>query len=95
MKIWETGENYSKMLYKEALRTGFYELQTAKDKYLQLSPVVNLDLIKKYIEIQIILLSPICPHVCEYIWGDLLKKVSFSSTNIYGLLGYLYRNIID
>ncbi|XP_071570037.1 leucine--tRNA ligase, cytoplasmic [Temnothorax nylanderi] len=74
LKIRETGENYSKMLYKEALRTGFYEFQTARDKYLQLSPMVNLDLIKKYIEIQIILLSPICPHVCEYIWGDLLEK---------------------
>ncbi|XP_018406074.1 PREDICTED: leucine--tRNA ligase, cytoplasmic [Cyphomyrmex costatus] len=74
LKIQETGENYSKMLYKEALRTGFYELQAARDKYLQLSPKVDLKLIKKYIEIQIILLSPICPHVCEYIWGDLLKK---------------------
>lgn len=74
LKIRETGENYSKMLYKEALRTGFYELQTARDKYLQLSPMINLNLIKKYIEIQVILLAPICPHICEYIWGDLLKK---------------------
>ncbi|XP_018341238.1 PREDICTED: leucine--tRNA ligase, cytoplasmic [Trachymyrmex septentrionalis] len=74
LKIQETSENYSKMLYKEALRTGFYELQTVRDKYLQLSPAVNLDLIKNYIEVQIILLFPICPHVCEYIWGDLLKK---------------------
>ncbi|KAL6254270.1 hypothetical protein P5V15_014885 [Pogonomyrmex californicus] len=76
LKIRETGENYSKMLYKEALRTGFYEFQTARDKYLQLSPIANLNLIKKYIEIQIILLSPICPHVCEYIWTDLLMKNS-------------------
>ncbi|EGI71121.1 PREDICTED: leucine--tRNA ligase, cytoplasmic [Acromyrmex echinatior] len=74
LKIQETGENYSKMLYKEALRTGFYELQAVRDKYLQLSPEANLDLIKKYIEVQIILLFPICPHVCEYIWKDLLKK---------------------
>jgi len=84
------------MLYKEALRTGFYEFQTARDKYLLLSPMVNLDLIKKYIEIQIILLSPICPHVCEYIWGDLLKKVNFSfKANIYKLVDYLHRNTID
>ncbi|KAL0126848.1 hypothetical protein PUN28_005306 [Cardiocondyla obscurior] len=76
LKIQETGENYSKMLFKEALRTGFFEFQTAKDKYLQLSPTINLDLIKKFIKIQIILLSPICPHVCEYIWRDLLKEDS-------------------
>lgn len=74
------------MLYKEALRTGFYELQAARDKYLQLSPMVNLYLIKKYIKIQVILLSPICPHICEYIWEDLLKKVSFGiKANIYRL----------
>ncbi|XP_011877441.1 PREDICTED: leucine--tRNA ligase, cytoplasmic isoform X2 [Vollenhovia emeryi] len=74
LKTRETGENYSKMLYKEALRTGFYELQTARDKYLQLSPMVNLNLMKKYIKIQVILLSPICPHVCEHIWSNLLKE---------------------
>ncbi|XP_039311411.1 leucine--tRNA ligase, cytoplasmic isoform X2 [Solenopsis invicta] len=77
LKIRETGEYYSKMLYKEALRTGFYELLAARDKYLQLTSTVNPNLIKKYIEIQIILLSPICPHICEYIWGDLLKKDGF------------------
>lgn len=76
-KIRETGENYSRMLYKEALRTGFFEFQAARDKYLQLSVLdgVNVTLIMKYIELQAIVLSPICPHICEYIWG-LLGKVS-------------------
>lgn len=75
------------MLYKKALKTGFYELQTAKDKYMKLSIAPNYNLIMKYIEIQIILLSPICPHVCEYIWRDLLHKVSFSTeANICKLL---------
>lgn len=76
-KIQETGENYSRMLYKEALRTGFFEFQAARDKYLQLSTLdgINRALIMKYIELQIIILSPICPHVCEYIWG-FIGKVS-------------------
>ncbi|XP_031828654.2 leucyl-tRNA synthetase isoform X1 [Nomia melanderi] len=70
LKIRETGDNYSKMLYKEALRTGFFEFQAAKDKYLQLSALENINwtLIMKFIETQIILLSPICPHVSEYVW---------------------------
>jgi len=78
-KIQETNENYSKMLYKEALRTGFYEFQAIRDKYLQLTAIdgINWTLITRYIELQIILLSPICPHICEYIW-EFIGKVSFN-----------------
>ncbi|RLU26189.1 hypothetical protein DMN91_002355 [Ooceraea biroi] len=74
-KIKETNENYSKMLYKEALRTGFYEFQAIRDKYLQLSALdgINWTLVVKYIELQVILLSPICPHVCEHVW-ELIGK---------------------
>lgn len=77
LKIQETNDNYSKMLYKEALRTGFFELQAARDKYLQLSILdgINWNLIIKYIELQIIMLSPICPHVSEHVW-TLIGKVS-------------------
>lgn len=79
-KIQETNENYSKMLYKEALKTGFYEFQAIRDKYLQLSAVdgINWTLVMNYIELQIIILSPICPHVCEHIW-KLIGKVSFDT----------------
>ncbi|KMR03563.1 leucyl-trna cytoplasmic [Lasius niger] len=80
LKVRETGENYSKMLYKEALKTGFYELQAAKDKYLQLSEMecCNHNLIVKYIKLQTIMLSPICPHICEHIWLKIMnsKKIS-------------------
>lgn len=64
------------MLYKEALRTGFFELQGARDKYLLLSALddFNFQLVMRYIEIQTILLSPICPHVAEHVWG-LIGKV--------------------
>lgn len=77
LKVRETGENYSKMLYKEALKTGFFELQATRDKYLQLSALdgSNWILIMRFIELQIILLSPICPHVAEHVW-KLIGKVS-------------------
>ncbi|XP_043263224.1 leucine--tRNA ligase, cytoplasmic [Colletes gigas] len=78
LKIQETGDNYSKMLYKEVLKTGFFELQAAKDKYIQLSALdgFNWILIMKFIELQIILLSPICPHVAEHIWKHIGKEGS-------------------
>lgn len=75
IKILETEKFYDKMMFKEALRTGFFELQAVRDKYRELSlDGMNKSLVLKFIEIQALLLSPICPHICEYIWG-LLGKV--------------------
>ncbi|XP_066593462.1 leucine--tRNA ligase, cytoplasmic [Prorops nasuta] len=84
LKIKETNDNYAKMLYKEALRTGFFELQAARDKYLQLSALegVNWSLIMKYVEIQVILLCPICPHVAEHIWELIGKKGTILNTQL-------------
>ena len=35
---------------------------------------MHRDLVFHYIEVQILIMCPICPHLCEYIWG-LLGKV--------------------
>lgn len=70
LKIKETDDNYNKMLFKEALRTGFFELQAARDKYRELcGPMgMNENLVMKFIQIQALLMSPICPHVAEHVW---------------------------
>ncbi|KAK9875815.1 hypothetical protein WA026_009601 [Henosepilachna vigintioctopunctata] len=76
-KIEETGNYYNKMLFKEALRTGFFEMQAARDKYRELSlNGMHLDLILRFIEVQALILSPICPHVAEHVWKLLGKKSS-------------------
>jgi len=81
LKICETDDNYQRMLFKEALRTGFYELQASRDKYreLTLTEGMNKDLVIQFIEVQAVLLSPICPHVAEHVW-QLLGKVSSTKT---------------
>ncbi|KRT82169.1 tRNA synthetase, partial [Oryctes borbonicus] len=78
LKVRETDDFYNKMLFKDALRTGFFELQAARDKYINLSALdgLNKDLILNYIETQALLLAPICPHVCERIWSMLGKESS-------------------
>lgn len=83
LKIHETDDNYQRMLFKEALRTGFYELQASRDKYreLALTEGMNKDLVIRFIEVQAVLLSPICPHVAEHVW-ELLGKVSSTTTVI-------------
>ncbi|CAH1173802.1 unnamed protein product [Phaedon cochleariae] len=69
LKIKETDEFYKNMLFKEALRAGFFEMQAIRDTYRELSlDGMHLDLVMRYIEVQTILISPICPHVAEHVW---------------------------
>ncbi|CAB3235804.1 unnamed protein product [Arctia plantaginis] len=77
-KINQTDENYSRMLFKEALKTGFFELQAARDKYRELCADggMHTELVTLYIEIQAKLMSPICPHVAEHVWELLGNKTS-------------------
>jgi leucyl-tRNA synthetase len=66
-----TEESYENMLYKDVLKYGYFELQKARDNYRELcseSEQMNLRLIKRFIEVQVILLAPICPHVCDYVY---------------------------
>ncbi len=103
--ISETDNSYKNRMFKEALRTGFYEfqvkllqpkfsfsilsafcpvelhqlstfqMQAARDKYREVETNgMHRDLILRFIEAQTLMLSPICPHLCEYLW-QLLGKV--------------------
>lgn len=76
LKIKESGEFYQKMLFKEALRTAFFEMQAVRDKYRELClDGMHINLVLKFIEIQAIIVSPICPHVAEHVW-KLIGKVN-------------------
>jgi len=76
--IIETDKNYCKMLYREALKTGFYDLQTARDNYRLSVQVEGMhkDLILRFIEVQALLLSPFTPHCSEHIWEMLGYQTS-------------------
>ncbi|XP_040037265.1 leucine--tRNA ligase, cytoplasmic [Gasterosteus aculeatus] len=75
--ILKTEQHYDKMMYKEALKSGFFEFQAAKDKYRELAiEGMHKDLVFQFIERQTLLLAPICPHLCEYTWGLLGKTTS-------------------
>lgn len=83
MKVVQTDNYYNSMLFKEALRTGFFELQAVRDKYRELAATENgmhRDLVFQFIELQALLLSPICPHVAEHVW-NLLGNVSIWKTS--------------
>merc|ERR1712088_368549 len=73
-----TDENYNKMLFKETLKTGFFEMQTARDKYRELTineEGMHKKLVHQFIEWQALALAPICPHVSEFLWMEILGNV--------------------
>jgi leucyl-tRNA synthetase len=72
-----TKGHYETMLYKEALKSGFFEFQSARDRYREVSSAepLHAGLIMRFIQVQLILLSPICPHICDHIWQNVLGNV--------------------
>ncbi|XP_020341517.1 leucine--tRNA ligase, cytoplasmic [Oncorhynchus kisutch] len=75
--IMKTEQHYQRMMYKEALKSGFFEFQAAKDKYRELAiEGMHRDLVFQFIEKQTLLLAPICPHLCEHTWGLMGKTGS-------------------
>ena len=74
--IMQTRKHYDAMNFKEALKTGWFEMQIARDRYREMSQQqMDRGVIGHFIKVQTLLLTPICPHVCEHVWSNLLKQV--------------------
>lgn len=92
--IIKTDQNYEKMMFKEALKTGFFEFQAAKDKYRELAiEGMHRDLVFRFIEVQTLLLAPFCPHLCEHIW-TLLGKPGSIMTASWPVAGHVDEALI-
>lgn len=75
-----TEQNYESMMFREALKTGFYDLQTARDEYrLSCGAMgMNKDLIYRFMDVQTRLLTPICPHYAEHVWSTIMNRDGFA-----------------
>eukprot|EP00736_Rhodelphis_marinus_P009844 Rmarinus@m.21894 len=71
--IAETDRHYRETNFREALKTAFFELQNARDEYIKLcgSDGMHRDLVSQFLEVQALLLAPICPHICEKVYDML------------------------
>lgn len=64
-------------MYKEAQKTGFYELLGARDWYRDFTAEeggMHADLLKYYVRVQTLLITPITPHFAEHIWTNVLGE---------------------
>ncbi|XP_065870088.1 leucine--tRNA ligase, cytoplasmic-like [Euphorbia lathyris] len=74
-----TEQNYRDYMFREALKSGFYDLQAARDEYRFScgSGGMNRLLVQRFMEVQTLLITPICPHYAEFVWRDILQKPGF------------------
>ncbi|KAF8357755.1 lars-1 [Pristionchus pacificus] len=78
-QIEATSANYEATLFKEALKTGFFEYTAIRDRYRELcggEQGMAADLVFQWVETQALIVSPIAPHVAEQVW-ELLGKEGF------------------
>ncbi|KAH9813625.1 hypothetical protein DFH28DRAFT_1029218 [Melampsora americana] len=77
LAITKAYKAYEASMYKEAQKTGFYELLGARDWYRDFTAEeggMHADLLKYYVRIQTLLITPITPHFAEHIWTDVLGE---------------------
>eukprot|EP00511_Aplanochytrium_stocchinoi_P005546 CAMPEP_0204823690 /NCGR_PEP_ID=MMETSP1346-20131115/1762_1 /ASSEMBLY_ACC=CAM_ASM_000771 /TAXON_ID=215587 /ORGANISM="Aplanochytrium stocchinoi, Strain GSBS06" /LENGTH=758 /DNA_ID=CAMNT_0051950443 /DNA_START=48 /DNA_END=2324 /DNA_ORIENTATION=+ len=74
--VSEADAGYAGMRFRDALKNGFYGLQGARDSYRDACSrsgiPMHKTLLLKFIEVQTVVLSPICTHYCEHVWRELL-----------------------
>jgi leucyl-tRNA synthetase len=67
-----TQSHYEATSYKDALKFGFYELQTARDWYREVTADIGMhvELVRFWISTSALLATPIAPHFTEHIWSS-------------------------
>jgi len=69
--------HYDALNFREVLKFGWYDLQTARDNYRLVcggDKGMHAALVQRFVEVQCLLMGPITPHTSEHIWCNLLKK---------------------
>ena len=77
------------MVYRDVVKCGLHEFVSMKDLYLlncdKAKP--RLDLIERYVFLQLIFLYPICPHFCEVAYIDYFLPFAQNYKDYPHLLG--------
>merc|ERR1712227_265311 len=76
--VKETREQYELTNYKGALKFGLYDFTGARDFYREATKAAGIgmhaDLVKRYVELQALMVNVVAPHWSEHIWLEVLKK---------------------
>ncbi|PSN61255.1 leucyl-tRNA synthetase [Corynespora cassiicola Philippines] len=85
--VAESKQHYDATFYKAAIKSAFYDFTAARDFYREVTKAAGLgmheDLVKRYVELQALIITPIAPHWSEYIWSEVLQKGSSVQTALW------------
>ncbi|KAI8627983.1 leucyl-tRNA synthetase [Xylariaceae sp. FL1651] len=85
--VSQTKQFYEDTSFKLALKSGFYDFIASRDWYRDITKAVGInmhrDLVKRYIELQALLLTPIAPHFSEYVYRDVLNHSNSVHNALY------------
>ncbi|KAJ2806530.1 cytosolic leucyl tRNA synthetase [Coemansia furcata] len=72
------GTAYEATMYRDALKSGFYEFLALRDWYREASAATGMHpmLLRKWINRQVIQLCPITPHWSEHVWRTLMGNTT-------------------
>jgi len=72
--IKEVTEHMEATRFKTALVTGFYKLQAAYKWYVKRAGKPHRDLLRRFVEVQTLLIAPFAPHAAEEAWSRMGKN---------------------
>lgn len=80
--IVQATQNYDEMKYKQALKFGFFELQSIKEDYfIAKSGKLNPYILMRFLEAQLLIMAPITPHFSQFCWAEHVYPVFSASSN--------------
>ncbi|SCN61175.1 leucine--tRNA ligase, putative [Plasmodium chabaudi chabaudi] len=99
-------EAYEKLLFRDVLKYGFYDMLLKRDTYRMMCDKVHMhkETVNFFIERMCIIINPIIPHVTEHIWTYILKKDKFlikqkwpssEDTNFSIVMHKQYNNLLN
>ncbi|MCX8195664.1 MAG: leucine--tRNA ligase [Acidilobaceae archaeon] len=77
-KILRVTQLMEETMYKSALMEGYYDLQSKFKWYLRRAGSPHREVLKRFIEVQTLLMAPFAPHVAEEAW-EIMGKQGFIS----------------
>ena len=71
--VYKADQNYSKLVMREVIKEVFYNMNSIRDEYdIKCGNVgMKKNLIRLWMESQLLILYPITPHFCDIIWKTL------------------------
>jgi len=78
--IADTDESFGRMQWRDGLNSGGAQYRLLRDFYrewcLKMGVAMHAEVITRWLETSVVMLSPICPHFCEVMWNLLGKTGS-------------------